>query len=96
VQTGGAIDVPAIVWTVPAGHAVSGVQLAWLGLLEYSPEVHGAHVRSTDADGAFETNVPGMHVVHGVQLAVLTDVENVPAAQDAHTRSLVPLPAEAT
>jgi hypothetical protein len=67
-----------------------------LGLLEYSPELHGAHVRSTNADGVFETNVPGTHVVHGVQLAELVDVENVPAAQDEHTRSLVALPAKAT
>jgi hypothetical protein len=85
VQTGGPLDVPAAVWTVPAGHAVLGVQLAWLGLLEDSPGVHGAHVRSTDADGVFDTNVPGAHVVHDVQLGASDDVENVPDAQDAHT-----------
>jgi hypothetical protein len=55
VQTVAEVEVPAAVWTVPAVQLPWGRHCDWLFPLEYLPLGQATQIRSTVADGVFDT-----------------------------------------
>ena len=70
----------------PAAHAA---QLPAFVADEAVPASHGAHVRSTLADGVFETYVPAPQLDQLPHEPAFVAVVNVPAAHAVHARSNV-------
>lgn len=96
VQTGGAVDVAAVVWTVPAAQAPCALHWLWSAWLEYVPAAQVAQTRSALALPAVEMYVPGAQSLHVEQLAASVVVLKVPEVHAAQVRSVVALPADAT
>jgi len=88
-HTGADVAIPALVCTVPAGHAPAGRHVLWFGDQAYVPSTQGAHCRSAILLPGLLTWLPGEHVVQGVQLSAFSVALKVPLPQTAHVRSEV-------
>ena len=96
MQTGADDPVPALVCSVPAGHAPWARHTDWFAAVVYVPAAHVPHWRSVTLEPALLTYEPTSHVLQGVQAGAFTVVESLPLAHAVHVRSLVELPSLVT
>jgi hypothetical protein len=96
VHTFGALVVPLIVNSVPAGQSACGVHDDWLGKLVYVPAAQAAHMRSALELASATTWLPGAHSLQALHTLTFSVALKEPPAQPAHWRFVVVEPGTLT